>query len=327
MRRRDFGSLVCGAAIVLPRSLRAQQPARPEIGFLSSRSATVDATLLTAFHKGLAGLGFVEGRDVTIAYRWAEGRYDQLPALAAELVARPVAVLVSTGGTVAARAAKAATQTIPIVFTTAGDPVAAGLVESLARPGGNLTGITASFIEAAAKRMELLHELLPKASTIGFLVNPANPAAISESDEIRVAAGTLGQRIEVVSAMNAREIEVAFDRLRALRADALLVAADPFFFARTDQLVAAAARQAIPTLYFRREFADAGGLISFGSNFPELFRVVGQYAGQILRGAHPSDLPVQRPSRFELVINLRTASALGLAIPPILPARADAVIE
>ncbi|GJE43640.1 hypothetical protein AEGHOMDF_2819 [Methylobacterium soli] len=238
-----------------------------------------------------------------------------------------MAVLVSTGGTVAARAAKAATQTIPIVFTTAGDPVAAGLVESLARPGGNLTGITASFIEAAAKRMELLHELLPKASTIGFLVNPANPAAISESDEIRVAAGTLGQRIEVVSAMNAREIEVAFDRLRALRADALLVAADPFFFARTDQLVAAAARQAIPTLYFRREFADAGGLISFGSNFPELFRVVGQYAGQILRGAHPSDLPVQRPSRFELVINLRTASALGLAIPPILPARADAVIE
>jgi putative ABC transport system substrate-binding protein len=297
----------------------------PVIGFLSSRSIDVDASLLAAFHQGLAEAGFVEGRNVTIEYRWAHGRYDQLPALAAELVRKPVAVLVSTGGTVSARAAKVATQTIPVVFTTADDPVEVGLVDSLNRPGGNLTGITASFIEAASKRMELLHELLPKASKIGLLVNPTNPATLIEANEVQAAAR--GQGIEILNASSERDIDVAFEGLQQIRANALLIAADPFLFARADQLVALAARQAVPTLYFRREFVLAGGLMAYGSNFAEFFRVVGLYAGQILRGVKPAELPVQQPTKFELVINLRTAKALGLTIPPSLLARADEVIE
>jgi putative ABC transport system substrate-binding protein len=327
MRRRTFGSLFGGAVVISPFAARAQQPAMPVIGFLSSRSIDVDAPLLAAFHQGLAETGYVEGRNVTIEYRWANGRYDQLPALAAELVRKPVAVLASTGGTISARAAKAATQTIPVVFTTADDPVKDGLVDSLSRPSGNLTGITASFIESASKRMGLLHELLPKASTIGFLVNPTNPTTVMESSEVQGAARVLGQRIEILSASNERDIEVAFERLKETRVDALLIAADPFLFARANQLVALTARQAIPTLYFRREFALVGGLMAYGSNFAELFRVVGLYAGQILRGAKPAELPVQRPTKFELVINVRTAKALGLEIPPTLLLQADEVIE
>ncbi len=287
----------------------------------------VDAPLVTAFHKGLAESGFVEGRNVTIEYRWAHGHYDQLPVFAAELVKKPVAVLVSTGGTVSARAAKAASQTIPIVFTTADDPVKVGLVASLNRPGGNLTGITASFIEFASKRMGLLRELLPKASAISLLVNSANPASVIESNEMQAAAQVIGQQIDILNASSGSEIDTAFDRLKQKRADALLVAADPFLFARADQLIALAARTAIPTLYFRREFAVAGGLMAYGSNFAEFFSIVGLYAGQILKGAKPGELPVQQPTKFELVINLRTAKALGLDIPPMLLARAEEVIE
>jgi putative ABC transport system substrate-binding protein len=327
MRRREVITLLGGAAAAWPLAARGQQPGMPVIGFLSSRSIDVDAPLVAAFHQGLAETGFLEGRNVMLEYRWARGRYDQLPALAAELVAKPVDVLVSTGGTVSARAAKAATQSIPVVFTTADDPVKVRLVDSLNRPGGNLTGITASFIESASKRMGLLRELLPKASIITFLVNPTNPAAITESDEVQAAARAIGQRIEILSASNEHEIDVAFGRLKQMRADALLVAVDPFLFARADQLVALAARQEIPTLYFRREFALAGGLMAYGSNFAEFFRVVGLYAGRILKGAKPAELPVQQPTKFELVINLKTAKALGLEIPPTLLARADEVIE
>ncbi|WP_201863804.1 ABC transporter substrate-binding protein [Microvirga soli] len=320
MKRREFISLM-SVAVGWPLAVRAQQPALPVIGFLNSRSSDVDASFLTAFHKGLAETGFVEGHNVTIEYRWAKGRYDQLPAMAAELVRKSVAVLVSTGGTVAAKAAKAVTRTIPVVFTTADDPVKVGLVDSLSRPGGNLTGITALFIEAASKRLELLHELLPRASTIGLLVNPTNPATLIESSVVQSAAR--GHRVEILSVSTDR----AFEDLKQKQVDALLIAADPFLFARADQLVALAARQAIPTLYFRSEFAQAGGLISFGSNFADFFRVIGLYAGQILRGAKPSGLPVQQPTKFELVINLKTAKALGLTVPPSLLSQADEVIE
>jgi putative tryptophan/tyrosine transport system substrate-binding protein len=324
MKRREFISLM-SVAVGWPLAVRAQQPLLPVIGFLSSRSSDVDASLLTAFHKGLAETGFVEGHNVTVEYRWAQGKYDQLPAMAAELVRKPVAVLVSTGGTVAASAAKAATRTIPVVFTTADDPVKVGLVDSLSRPGGNLTGITALFIEAASKRLELLHELLPRASTIGLLVNPTNPATLIESSVVQAAAR--GHRIEILSASTERDVDLAFESLKQKRVDALLIAADPFLFARADQLIALAARQALPTLYFRSEFAQAGGLISFGSNFADFFRVIGLYAGQILRGAKPAELPVQQPTKFELVINLKTAKALGLTVPPSLLSQADEVIE
>jgi putative tryptophan/tyrosine transport system substrate-binding protein len=326
MRRREFIGLLGGAA-VWPSAAVAQRPAMPLVGFLSSRSIDVDRQLVTAFHQGLAETGFVEGRNVAIEYRWAEGRYERLPTLAAELVSKPVAVLVSTGGTVSGRAAKAATLTIPIVFTNAEDPVKVGLVESLSRPGGNVTGITASFIESASKRIGLLHELLPRASVLACLVNPDNPAAVTELGEMRAAAQEIGLQVKVLRASIEHEIELVLEGLEQMRADLLLVGVDPFFFQRAGQLVAAAARQRIPTLYLRREFAHAGGLITYGTNFPELFRVVGVYAGRILNGSKPADLPVQRPNTFELVINLRTAKALGLEIPPTLLARADEVIE
>jgi putative tryptophan/tyrosine transport system substrate-binding protein len=327
MRRREFISFVGGAMVTSPFPARAEQQSLPVIGFISSRSMEVDASLVAAFHEGLAQFGFVEGRNVSIEYRWAHGRYDQLPVLAAELVRRPVVVLVSTGGTVAARAAKAATQTIPVVFTTADDPVKVGLVNSLSRPGGNLTGITAAFIESASKRLEILRELLPEPSVIGFLLNPTNPASRIEASEIQDAARIMSQRLEIFSASSEREIDHAFGRLKQTPADALLIAADPFLFARAAQLIVLAAQEAIPVLYFRREFAFAGGLMAYGSNFARSFRVVGEYAGQILRGAKPADLPVQQPTAFELVVNLKTAKVLGIEVPPTLLARADEVIE
>ena len=327
MKRRHFITLLGGAAAAWPIAARAQQPAMPVIGFLSSRSIEVDALLVAAFRQGLAESGFVEGRNVSIEYRWAAGRYDRLAALAADLVSRPVAVLVSTGGTVSARAAKDSSRTIPVVFTTADDPVKVGLVDSLSRPGGNVTGITASFIESASKRIGLLHELLPRASMIAFLVNPNNPAAVTELGEVQAAAKAIGQQVKVLRASSEREIDSVLESLKQMRADALLVGVDPFFFQSAGQLVAAAARQRIPTLYFRREFADVGGLITYGTNFPELFRVVGVYAGRILKGSKPGDLPVQQPTTFELVINLKTAKSLGLDVPPTLLARADEVIE
>jgi putative ABC transport system substrate-binding protein len=327
MRRREFITLLSGAAAAWPVTAHAQRSAMPLVGLLSSRSADADASLVTAFLAGLAESGFVDQRNVNVEYRWARGRYDQLPALAAELVRMPVAVLVSTGGTVSARAAKAATQTIPIVFTTADDPVDVGLVESLNRPGSNLTGITAAFVESASKRIGLLRELLPKASAIGLLVNPANPATAPETREVRTAAREIGQRIEILHGTSERDIDAAFESVKQRQIEAIVIASDPFLFERADQIVACAALQAIPTLYFRREFAVRGGLIAYGSNFAEFFRVVGRYAGRILKGEKPSELPVQRPSKFDLVINLKTAKALGLDIPPMLLARADEVIE
>jgi len=327
MRRREVITLLGGAAVAWPLPLSAQQPTLPVIGFLSSRSLDVDAPLVAAFHRGLAEAGFAEGRNVTVEYRWAQGQYDRLPTLAAELVGKPVSVLVSTGGTVSALAAKASTRTIPVVFTTADDPVKVGLVDSLNRPGGNVTGITTSFIETASKRIGLLRELLPKASTVAFVVNPTSPAATTESSEVRAAARAIGLHIELLSASNADEIDTAFEALSKMQVDALLIAVDPFFFSRAVQLVILTARQGIPCLYFRREFALAGGLMSYGSNFVEFFSVVGVYAGRVLKGANPADLPVQQPTKFELVINLRTAKALGLRVPDKLLVAADEVIE
>jgi ABC-type uncharacterized transport system substrate-binding protein len=327
MRRREVITLLGGAAVAWPLPLSAQQPTLPVIGFLSSRSLDVDAPLVAAFHRGLAEAGFAEGRNVTVEYRWAQGQYDRLPTLAAELVGKAVSVLVSTGGTVSALAAKASTRTIPVVFTTADDPVKVGLVDSLNRPGGNVTGITTSFIETASKRIGLLRELLPKASTVAFVVNPTSPAATTESSEVRAAARAIGLHIELLSASNADEIDTAFEAMSKMQVDALLIAVDPFFFSRAVQLVILTARQGIPCLYFRREFALAGGLMSYGSNFVEFFSVVGVYAGRILKGANPADLPVQQPTKFELVINLRTAKALGLRVPDKLLVAADEVIE
>ena len=326
MRRRKFLSIL-GSAAAWPLAARAQQSAMPVIGFLSSRSSDVDAQLVDSFHRGIAEAGFVEGRNVAIEYRWAHGRYDRLPKLAAELVNKPVSVLVSTGGTVSALAAKASTKTIPVVFTTADDPVKVGLVDSLNRPGGNVTGITTSFIETAPKRIGLLHELLPKATKIAFLVNSTNPATVTELDEMQPAARTAGLQIEMLNASNTSAINVAFEDLKKMKIDALIIAVDPFFFSQAEQLVTLAAQQGIATLYFRREFAVSGGLMSYGSNFAEFFRVVGEYAGRLLKGVRPGDLPVQRPTKFELVINLKSAKALGLTVPPTLLARADEVIE
>jgi putative ABC transport system substrate-binding protein len=327
VRRRDILKLGGGAFVPWPFAANAQQTQHPVIGLLSSRSADVDASLVTALHEGLAESGFAEGRNVKIEYRWAQGQYERLPSLAAELVKLPVTVLVSTGGTISARAAKAATQTIPVVFTTADDPVKVGLVASLNKPGGNLTGISAAFVESASKRLGLLRELMPKASAVGFLVNPANPAAAPESREVETAARAFGQRVAMLHASSERDIDAVFESVKQKPVDAIVVASDPFLFASADKIVAAAARQAIPTLYFRREFVTRGGLVAYGSDFAKFFRVVGLYAGRILKGAKPSELPVQRPDQFHLVINLQTARSLGLDIPAMFLARADEVIE
>ena len=311
----------------MPLLARAQQSTMPVIGLLSSRSADADASLISALRAGLAATGFVEGQNVRIEYRWAHGKYDQLPALAAELVRMPVTVLVSTGGTISARAAKAATQTLPVVFTTADDPVKVGLVDSLNAPGHNLTGITAAFVESASKRVGLVREILPKTSVIGLFVNPANPATETEAGEVQAAASAAGFRMEIFRAGNENDISSAFEDAKRKKVDAVIIAPDPLLFEKANELVASAAQHAVPTLYFRREFVIRGGLIAYGSNFAEFFQVVGLYAGRILKGEHPSNLPVQRPSKFELVINLKTAKSLGIDVPPILLAQADDVIE
>jgi putative tryptophan/tyrosine transport system substrate-binding protein len=328
MRRRDLIALLGGIAVTSPLAARAQQPTMPVIGFLSIRSASTDVQFLVSFRQALSEAGFVEGRNVAIEYRYAEGHFDRLPALAADLVRRQVALIVATGGTPASLAAKAATVTIPIVFTTGDDPVRAGLVHSLNRPGGNLTGVTTSFGEAAPKRLGLLREILPKAAIIGVLVNPNDSiAANSETEDMRTAARSVGQRIEILQAGTERDIDTAFARLIDIGGAALLVAPNSLFVTQANQLVALAARHAIPTLYWRREFVEAGGLMSYGSSLADALRVAGTYAGRILKGAKPADLPIQQPTKFELVINLKTARALGLDMSPLLLARADEVIE
>jgi putative ABC transport system substrate-binding protein len=326
--RRDFITFLGGTAVAWPLAARAQQPAMPVIGFLNPQSAGPAAHLMDGFRRGLNETGYVEGQNVAIEYHWADGHYDRLPALAAELVRRQVTVIATTGGTAAAFAAKAATTTIPIVFEVAEDPVKLGLVGSLARPEGNATGINFFSGELAAKRLELLRELVPGAARVAVLVNPANAANTETTlKDVEVAAGSMRLQIQVVRASSSPEIDAAFATIVREQPDALFVGQDGFFNSRRVQLTHLASRHALPATYGGRDFAVAGGLMSYGSNITDAYRQVGDYTGRILRGAKPTDLPVVQPSKFELVINAQTAKLLGLTVPPSLLATADEVIE
>jgi putative ABC transport system substrate-binding protein len=327
MRRRDFIAALSSAAVAWPLAARAQQPAMPVIGYLSSTSSGPYAPFVAAFQEGLKETGFVAGQNVTIEYRWAEGQFDRLPELAAELVRRQVVIIAVGGGGVTALAAKDATSTIPIVFAFGTDPVKLGLVASLNRPGGNITGVSYLAVELGPKRLGLLREILPKAAAIGFLMNPGSPNTTFDLPDMEAAARTLGQQLIIANASNDLEIGTAFEALMQQRADALAIQADPFLFSRRTHLAALALRDKIPTIYFERDFAAAGGLLSYGTNFVDANRQAGIYAGRILKGEKPADLPVLQPTRFQLVINIKTAKALGLEIPPKLLALADEVIE
>jgi putative tryptophan/tyrosine transport system substrate-binding protein len=325
MKRREFVAAVAGAALA-PSFAGAQQKAMPVVGYLSLTSPGPFSPLRQAFHRGLAEAGYVEGRNVALEYRWAEGRADMLAPLAAELVARKVDLIATHGGVLSARAAKDAASTIPIVFETGTDPVASGLVASIARPGGNLTGVSILTSELNPKRFELLSEMVPEANVIAILVNPKNASAEHVIAGVERAARPRGVHIEVVRAALEAEYEPAVSLART-KAGALLVANDPVFFSRREQLVALAARHAIPAVYEWREFVEAGGLMSYGTSVASMHRDQGRYVGRVLAGAHPADLPVLQPTKFELVINLKTANALGLAVPQSLLARADEVVE
>jgi len=323
MKRREF-MIMLSAAMAAAGPLRAQQKAMPVIGFLGSGSPGSQAIPVAAFREGLSQTGWVEGQNVMIEYRWAEGQLDQLPALAAELVHCKIDVIAAMAGTPPAVAAKGATSTIPIVFS-GGDPVGLGLVASLARPGGNLTGV--SSLDLSAKRLEMLSELVPGAKSIALLVNPNNPITESIITNAQEAARTKGVQLHVLKASTERQIDTAFTTLEKTRVDGLIQPSDALFNSRLDELVALASRYAVPTIYEWREFPAGGGLISYGPSLPGIWRQQGIYAGRILNGAKPADLPVEQPTTFELVVNLKTAQALGLAIPPHLLARADEVIE
>jgi putative ABC transport system substrate-binding protein len=328
MRRREFISCIGGAAVAWPFAARAQQPATPVVGVLYPGSAAAITHLIRAFRQGLNETGFVEGQNVTIEYRFAEGQYDRLTELAADLVRREVTVLVGAGNTPAARAAKAATTTIPVVFAVGDDPVKLGLVASLNRPGANVTGVNFFTAESGAKSLGLLRNLLPAATRVGVLINPDNSATIeSWMRDVTVAASATGLQINVVKVRNGREIEDAFATLVQNKTDALLAGPDALFFVRRVQLVTLATRHAIPAIYWFREFADAGGLMTYGASLPDAHRQVGVYTGRILKGAKPADLPVMQSIKFELVINANTARAIGVDIPPGLLAIADEVIE
>ena len=326
LKRREFITLLGGAAAAWPLAARAQQASTPRIGYLSGRSPQAEAPLLAAVRRGLAEAGFVENQNVAIEFRFSEGRDDQLPSLAADLVGRNVAVLVTTDYP-SAVAARKATSTIPIVFTSGRDPVQGGLVASFNRPGGNATGIDIFTTELGPKRLEVLRELVPKAQLVAFLINPGAVSAAFQSREILAAAQSSGQRILILNAGDARQIEEAFITMAESRVDAIVYSAGLFFQVHGERIVSLAARHAIPAMYEWREFVTSGGLISYSPSRPELYRQVGLYVGRVLKGEKPADLPVMRPTKFELVINLKTARVLGLEVPPTLLARADEVIE
>jgi putative ABC transport system substrate-binding protein len=326
LKRREAVALIGGAA-VWPLAARAQQRALPVIGFMSGRWPEESAGVVAAFHQGLAEAGYVDGRNVTVEYRWADGRYERLPALARELVERRVAIIAAVGGGVSGLAAKAATATTPIVFASGGDAVAIGLVPSLNRPGGNVTGVNLVFGALGAKRLELLRTMVPNARSVAVLVNPAYPSAAAEVEDVQAAARTLGLKVLVLEATVESAIAPAFEALAAERAEGLLVLDDPFLQGLRKEIVALAERDAVPAVYYVRDFVQSGGLMSYGGSITEGYRLVGLYVGRILQGAKPADLPVIQPTKFELVINLKTAKALGLDIPPTLLARADEVIE
>jgi ABC-type uncharacterized transport system substrate-binding protein len=326
MKRREFISLLGGAA-AWPLVARAQQQGMPVIGFLSSRSPAESRSALAAFRQGLGQAGYFEGKNVTIEYRWAEGQYDRLPALAAELVARKVAVMAAVGGEPSGLAAKAATATIPIVCSLGGDAVEAGLVDSLNRPGGNITGVTLMAQEMGPKRLEFAHQLVPNGNALAALVNPKYPLALAEARDMQAAARSLGLQLAVLDASTQNEIDAAFAGLVRHKVDALLINTDPFLLGQREQIVQLAARTNVPAMYFLSDFVDAGGLMSYGPKVANSYRQAGIYVGRILKGEKVDELPFVLPTRFDLVINLRTARALGLEIPTILLIRADEVIE
>jgi putative tryptophan/tyrosine transport system substrate-binding protein len=325
--RRQFLSALGGAAATWPLPARAQQPALPVIGYLTSLSPGPGDIRRAAFWQGLKTTGYVEGQNVAIESRWADGHYDRLPALAADLVSRKVSVLAAVGGNPSAVAAKAATTTVPIVFVIGGDPVKLGLVSSLSHPGGNLTGSSFLLNTLTAKRLELLHELVPAAKVVGYLVNPTNPSSQSELTDVQAAARALGLQLIILNANNEREIDAAFADFSQQRITAFFTGADIFFFNRREQIVALAARYAMPAIYHLRDFAADGGLMSYGTSLDDAYRLAGVYAGRILKGEKPADLPVQQSVKVELVINLKTAKPLGLTFPLTLLGRADEVIE
>ncbi len=327
MKRREFITLIGGAAAAWPLASHAQHTTMPVVGFMHTLAPESVPNPMAGFHQGLKEQGYIEGQNLAIEYRWAQGHYDRLPELAADLVRRSVAVIVATGGDPSAQIGKAATHTIPIVFGSNGDPVKEGLVDSFSRPGGNVTGVTIFGLAAVTKRLQLLHELVPQPAAIAFLTNPNNPYSNIEMGAVQTAAISLGRQIVVLNASSESELDAAFASMMQRPVGGLLGASDPFFFSRRDRIVSLAAQYRIPGIYYLREFAQAGGLMSYGNNLADAYRIIGSYVGRILKGEKPADLPVQEATKFELLINFKTAKVLGIEIPNSMQLLADEVIE